>query len=158
MTQSPCKTVSHPDASTRPMPIQARSRPYKRKYGTAKSPATGCPHTHRGSLTSMQSRPKYQKQYNEDNKYKISEARKQYNKQYYEENSEAIKEYQKQYREKNRDKILEYMREYNRNYYLKNKEAIDKKCRAYVRRDKRTVKKKEVPKKDEEETILNIVF
>ena len=50
-----------------------------------------------------------QKEYNKENKEKMTE----YNKEYYEKNKDNIKENTKEYRENNKEKMKEYSKEYN---------------------------------------------
>ena len=55
------------------------------------------------------------KQYNQNNKEKITKRAKQYNEQYQQNNREKITEYRKQYQQNNREKINEYRRQYRSN-------------------------------------------
>jgi len=73
------------------------------------------------------------KQYEQDNKDKISirkkmyyENNKDYLKQYKQKNKNKIKEYKKQYNQKNKDKI----KEYDKQYYQNNKEKRKKRRRS----------------------------
>ena len=72
-----------------------------------------------------------QKEYNEDNKEKISEQKKEYRennkdkiKEWRENNKEKLTEYNKEYRENNKEKLTEYVKEYNKEYYENNKDKI----------------------------------
>jgi hypothetical protein len=89
------------------------------------------------------------KEWNEDNKEKVSEYKKQYyeenkeqlsekQKQYYEENKEQLLEKQKQYREDNKEQILEKQKQ----YYEDNKEQILEQQKQYYEDNKQKITQK----------------
>jgi hypothetical protein len=86
-------------------------------------------------MMNKEERKAYNKQYNLDNKEKISERKKVSDKQYNLDNKEKKKqynkkwnqdnkEYRKQYRLDNKERIKEYKKEWNKQWYQNNKEQI----------------------------------
>ena len=78
------------------------------------------------------------KEYREDNKYRIREHNKEYRennkdvlKKYYEDNKDNKKKYNKEYRENNKDKVLSKKKK----YYEKNKDKINERHRQKVKCD-----------------------
>ena len=101
---------------------------------------------HKNDIVNKRIEQRTKKQYQQDNKEKITERMKQY----YNDNKEQIKEQIKQYREDNKEKIAEQIKQYRednkeqikeqkKQYYNDNKEKIVEKIKQYHQDNKEKI-------------------